>query len=320
MRGKAEEPAAAASGLTTLIRKKVDPRVKTLIENGVRTKHRSFFIVIGDKAKDHVSNLHYMLKKAGKPNPTILWTYKKQLIFHSSNKKKRQKLDSKDKWNDVSEAFEMFLAQTTIRYCYYNETHRILGNTFGMLVIQDFETLTPNLLARTVETVEGGGVIVLLINSLSSLKALYTMTMDVHARYRTAKYADIIPRFNERFLLSFSDLPAFLSVDDELNVIPFTSNIAHIEAVDRLQHDGLQTPNERELKATQEALKDNPLVGPLVKVAATLDQARIVMDLMTVIVEKEKSMRTTVIMTAARGRGKSAALGLAVAGAIKEGF
>lgn len=47
---------------------------------------------------------------------------------------------------------------------------------------QDFETLTPNLLARTVETVEGGGVIVLLINSLSSLKALYTMTMDVHAR------------------------------------------------------------------------------------------------------------------------------------------
>lgn len=27
-----------------------------------------------------------------------------------------------------------------------------------------------------------------------------------------------------------------------------------------------------QLKATQEALKDNPLVGPLVKVAATLDQ------------------------------------------------
>jgi len=33
------------------------------------------------------------------------------------------------------------------------------------------------------------------------------------------------------------------------------------------------------------------------------------MDLMAVIVEKERSMRTTVIVTAARGRGKSAALG-----------
>ncbi len=38
-------------------------------------------------------------------------------------------------------------------------------------------------------------------------------------------------------------------------------------------------------------------------------QARLVMDLMAVVVEKEKSMRTTVIVTASRGRGKSAALG-----------
>lgn len=311
-----EEP----SGPSTVVRKKVDERVKTLIENGVRTKHRSFFIVIGDKSKDQVANLHYMLKRAGKSNPTVLWTYKKHLVFHSADRRKRQKLDKKDKLNEVTESFETFIAQTSIRYCFYNETHRILGNTFGMLVIQDFETLTPNLLARTVETVEGGGLVVLLINSLSSLKALYTMTMDVHARYRTSKYADIIPRFNERFLLSFSDLPSFLSVDDELSIVPFTSNVARIAPVDPSLHDGHRTQHERELHATQEALKDNALVGPLIKVAATVDQARLVMDLMAVIVEKERSMRTTVIVTAARGRGKSAALGLAVAGAIREGF
>ena len=41
-------------------------------------------------------------------------------------------------------------------------------------------------------------------------------------------------------------------------------------------------------------------------------QARIIMDLMSVVVEKEKSMRTTCIVTAARGRGKSAALGIFV--------
>jgi tRNA(Met) C34 N-acetyltransferase TmcA len=38
--------------------------------------------------------------------------------------------------------------------------HKVLGNTFGMCVLQDFEALTPNLLARTIETVEGGGVVV----------------------------------------------------------------------------------------------------------------------------------------------------------------
>lgn len=46
-----------------------------------------------------------------------------------------------------------------------------------MCVLQDFETLTPNLLARTVETVEGGGIVVLLLKTMSSLRQLYTMTM-----------------------------------------------------------------------------------------------------------------------------------------------
>ncbi len=32
--------------------------------------------------------------------------------------------------------FELFVAATTIRYCYYAETHKILGNTYGMCVLQ----------------------------------------------------------------------------------------------------------------------------------------------------------------------------------------
>ena len=42
-----------------------------------------------------------------------------------------------------------------------------------MLVLQDFEALTPNLLARTVETVEGGGIVIILIKTgIASLKLL----------------------------------------------------------------------------------------------------------------------------------------------------
>ena len=76
----------------------------------------------------------------------------------------------------------MFISSTKIRYCYYSETHKILGNTFGMCVLQDFEALTPNLLARTIETVEGGGVVLLLLKSMDSLRQLYAMSMDVHQR------------------------------------------------------------------------------------------------------------------------------------------
>lgn len=32
--------------------------------------------------------------------------------------------------------FEMFVASTNIRYCYYSETQKILGNTYGMCVLQ----------------------------------------------------------------------------------------------------------------------------------------------------------------------------------------
>lgn len=52
-----------------------------------------------------------------------------------------------------------------------------LDKTLVFHVTQDFEALTPNLLARTIETVEGGGIVVLLLRTMNSLKQLYTMTM-----------------------------------------------------------------------------------------------------------------------------------------------
>lgn len=50
---------------------------------------------------------------------------------------------------------------------------------FYFFFLQDFEAITPNLLARTVETIEGGGIIVFLLKSVNSLKQLYTMAMVV---------------------------------------------------------------------------------------------------------------------------------------------
>jgi len=100
--------------------------------------------------------------------------------------------------------FELFVAATSIRYCYYKETHKILGSTYGMCVLQDFEALTPNLLARTIETVEGGGLVVVLLKSVDSLRQLYALSMDVHTRYRTEAHSNVVGRFNERFILSLA--------------------------------------------------------------------------------------------------------------------
>ena len=65
----------------------------------------------------------------------------------------------------------------------------IIARSLSLTWAQDFEALTPNLLARTVETVEGGGIVVLLLSSLTSLTQLYSLTMDVHSRLATEAHA-----------------------------------------------------------------------------------------------------------------------------------
>lgn len=86
------------------MKKKVDSRIRTLIENGVAQRHRTFIVLVGDKGKDQVRvlglaspavqraarahlphasqvvNLHYILSKSAvKARPSVLWCYKKEL-------------------------------------------------------------------------------------------------------------------------------------------------------------------------------------------------------------------------------------------------
>uniref|UniRef100_A0A3B5MCC9 RNA cytidine acetyltransferase n=1 Tax=Xiphophorus couchianus TaxID=32473 RepID=A0A3B5MCC9_9TELE len=263
-----------------------------------------------------------MLSKAAvRARPSVLWCYKKDLGFSSNRKKRMRQLQKKIKTGTLNlnqdDPFELFVAATNIRYCYYNETHKILGNTYGMCVLQDFEALTPNLLARTIETVEGGGIVVILLRTMSSLKQLYTMTMDVHSRYRTEAHQDVVGRFNERFILSLSSCKNCVVIDDQLNILPISSHVVNIKPVPPKTQDGL-SPREQELKDLKESLQDTQPVGVLVDCCRTMDQAKAVLKFIEAV--SEKTLRSTVALTAARGRGKSAAMGLAVAGAVAFGY
>lgn len=302
-----------------MTRKKIDNRIRVLIENGVHTGHRTMFVIVGEKGRDQVVILHHMLSKTTvKARPSVLWCYKKELGFSSHRKKRMRQLQKKIKSGklDVNEEdpFELFIAATNIRYCYYHETHKILGNTYGMLVLQDFEAMTPNILARTIETIEGGGLVVLLLQSVTSLRQLYTLTMDVHSRYRTEAHKDVVGRFNERFILSLSSCESCLVVDDQLTILPVSSHVANITPVSRAAED----QEAQELSELKESLQDTQPLGVLINCCSTCDQAQAVLKFVDAITEK--TFRTTVAVTAARGRGKSAALGLAVAGAVAFGY
>lgn len=306
------------------MRKKVDSRVRTLVENGAKTKTRSFFVIIGDRGRNQIVNLHYMFTKLNFRKPPVLWCYKKDLGFSSHRKKrlnqvkKRMKKTSFDP--DTENPFELFLSSTNIRFCYYKETENILGKTFGMCILQDFEALTPNLLCHTIETVEGGGMVVLLLKTMNSLKQLYSLVMDSHRPLRTETHKDTEPRFNERLVLSLGDCESCLVVDDELNILPLSAHTSRLKPI-QMPDEDVDTPKtakEKELALLQESMKDTQPVGPIVGVARTLDQAKAVLSFVDAI--SEKTLSRTVALTAARGRGKSAALGLAIASAVAYGY
>jgi N-acetyltransferase 10 len=307
--------------IETMVKKKVDPRVKSVIEHGVRTNTRSMFLIVGDHGKDQVENIHRILSATRvKARPSVLWCYKKDLGFSTHRKKRMKEIKTAQARglydNERDDPFELFVSSTNIRWTYYKETEKVLGQTFGMCVLQDFEALTPNILARTIETVEGGGIIILLIKTVHSLKQLYTMTMDVHSRFRTEAHHEVIPRFNERFILSLGDCSSCLVLDDELNVLPISSKVHDIPASSGSSL--VETRHDAELAALKTSLMNTPYIGNLVEKTKTVDQARAVMSFLDSV--SDKMLRATVSLTAGRGRGKSAALGLCLAGAVAFGY
>ena len=65
-------------------------------------------------------------------------------------------------------------------------------------------------------------------------------------------------------------------------------------------------------------MRDTKPIGNLVEMCRTYDQATSVMQLVDKI--SEKSLKGTISLTASRGRGKSASLGISIASAIVYGF
>ncbi|KAH8323887.1 hypothetical protein KR067_009594 [Drosophila pandora] len=301
-----------------MVKKKIDNRIRVMIENGVKLGHRTMFIVIGDKARDQVPILYDILTKSTvKARPTVLWCYKNKDEAISNHGKKRAKKIAVGKV-DVNEAdlFDAFRVATTIHGRYYSETHAVLGRTYGVCVLQDFEALTPNLLARTVETVEGGGLIILLLKTLQSLKQLYTMSMDVHKRFRTEAHQTVTCRFNERLILSLADCKRCLVVNDDLTVLPLSSKTINVEPVNPAGAG--RSPNEASLRELKESLLNVQPAGALVNLCKTYDQANAVAQFIEALVDKQ--LKPPMSLTAARGRGKSAALGLSIAAAVAFGY
>ena len=154
-----------------------------------------------------------------------------------------------------------------------------------------------------------------MLKSQQSLKQLYTLTMDVHARYRTEAHAHIKPRFNERFIISLRNCENAVFLDDRWNILNICSS-----AVLNVKPLGKPEISDEAVNLAQikDEMADTPPMGAVLALTRTFDQANAVLKFVDVIADKK--FATTVSLTAGRGRGKSAALGLSVALAVAYGY
>lgn len=113
------------------------------------------------------------------------------------------------------------------------------------------------------------------------------------------------PRFVERFFLSLTKSNRFLAVDEEFNILKMSER-----TVKSLKPDGVQgnvvvskrqSAEDVELEKIKSQCEGN--VKAIVSLCVTLCQAKSVLTFLDALSERAK---TTVSLTSARGRGKSA--------------
>jgi len=206
-----------------------DNHLRRLVKEGVAAKQRSLVTVVAERGWEQVVMVHNVLACEREHKPSVLWCYQHDLGFATHNKR-GARAQKKARVRGVeggicSDGFDKFISETPIRWCHYKDSTTLLGSTFGCVVLQDFEALTANLLAQAIETVEGGGVIILLVSAVASLsfqQSLCTL-MDVQSSHTTSNTTTKdrwrnCSRFQHRLILSLSNCSRCIVADGESNV------------------------------------------------------------------------------------------------------
>ncbi len=176
----------------------------------------------------------------------------------------------------------------------FRDTKHIMGQTYDFLFLDLSQQLNPNDLGRIIETVQGGGVILILAPSLETWQNMRT---ELHKKFITPPYTlnDIFNRFNSRFIRKIIEHDGIHVIDVDKQAIiekKYTKKCR--------KQPKLNIPSEIRL------------AKEVYHLAATNSQIKAINTFENLISKDKK--KSVIVMTANRGRGKSAAIGIGIAG------
>ena len=178
------------------------------------------------------------------------------------------------------------------RFIHYKESHTVLGETYSSLLIDFTEGFHPNDLGIIVETIAEGGIIIALSPPIHAWNNLISRW---HEELVSEPYSveDVIPRFYRRFMRRTVDAEGIMIFDADRREIIKVYEFKKVEE------------SREEIKLPEEEREINK---KLYKLCATQDQVR-VLEVFEHFFDRKRD-RKAVVITADRGRGKTAVLGI----------
>ncbi len=259
--------------------------VRTAMESAASARHRRLFVVSGEWKKS--------MKVVGQILKTARDYVGRDLLYFAEFPKE----------SDIGERRFKEFAKNIHGLGYivqkkpYAIANTVLGRTYDVLVLDAYENFPPRDIGIIVETVRGPGVIILLVPELPA--------------WATSKLF-----FHEQYVVT----PPY-SVNDCRNVFlnRVVKKLFEHDGVYILSDDGkpVKVPEERKGKKKARKLKvpkDAEFPEAIYRLAVTQDQINTIRALE----DLPKHKKHAYVVLADRGRGKSAAMGLALAGILSQ--